>query len=204
MFRAINSFFLSGLILSLSFSGCHPVKGYPGPELPENQISLINLAYDSQWVTVNEAGLDGLEFGFSGITVLPGNHFFQLNVSVKDPPHSCYAYPQMNRYGYNKCLKKHGPAGCNCWDYLSVYQRCFRQVYDGICEGKLTTNAGAKYSINVYKRANQAEAQATQQTPYVEVGQANCRMHGSRIQEDNSYVGSGISSAYRYGIYGCY
>lgn len=198
-------YFSAMLVCAISTCpACSPVKGYAGPELPAEQISVINLAYDSDWVKVNQAGVDGIQFGAFGIHVLPGKHFFQLTVTLKDPPTHCYSYPQMNRYGYNKCIKKRGAASCNCYDFLEIRRRCTRQVYDGSCEGNLSTQAGAQYDISVYKQNRQAVLNVSGQNSYSSPGHGNCRMLGQRTEQEDSYLGTGRHLAYQHGIYNCY
>ncbi len=186
------------------FSACSPIKGYPGPELPENQISTLFLSYDSQQVEINQAGIEGVAFGSSGIQVLPGKRLFDLEISIKEPPDNCYSFPKMNRYDYHQCLKKKEDWKCNCYDYLEIYRRCFRQVRDGVCSGDVTTSAGLHYDIRVMKRGRAAEVEAYNQSNGSVHGEGDCDMGDWRTESDDDYLGTGEYTANSNGIYGCY
>lgn len=68
--------FVIGDVLGCLVS-CTPIKGYHGVERPKEQIALVSVASGS----IDSATVDGVPFGASGISLLPGNYHFQLSVS---------------------------------------------------------------------------------------------------------------------------
>jgi hypothetical protein len=197
-FRPILVIFFLGLA-----PACSPVKGYIGPDRPDTEVSTVGLSYDSQRVEVNSAAMNGIKFTSTGIKVLPGEQRFTLEITVKDPPDHCYAYPEMNRYSYEKCLEK-DDAYCDCFQYLEVRQKCYRQVRDGSCDGKVTTRAGAGYELAVTKYGTSADLYVTEVGSARKVGGGDCAVYGQRTETEEEYLGSGRDTANRYGIYRCY
>ena len=193
--------------LAVSETSCAPTKGYPGPELPDEQLSIIYTSYDANSIAIGEAAMNGIEFGSSGIKVLPGAQDFEMEIAVKQPPHHCYSYPDFDHYGYNECLKKASKKyqACDCWDYLSVYQNCYREVHDGTCRGTVNTVAGRQYDIRPVKHENTAKLSITERGTYKPSGDGTCSTDSNgRTETENSYIGSGRYTASSNGIYGCY
>lgn len=187
-------------------AACSPVKGYPGPERPDDQVSLINLDYYSGDVEIEDAITEGVSFGFSGIKVLPGKHAFSLRTTVKSPPFDCQSYPEFNDYSYKDCLKdlnKGKRNSCDCWDYLTTKRKCFRDGFDGSCSGDLETRAGLAYQIQVRKFGDSAEISAYENNSRRTVGSGRCDMYGRHTITEEETVGTGRSNAHQAGIYYC-
>lgn len=205
--RKIGSYLISLLAISLcslTLSSCSPVKGYVGPDLPENQVSAIFLNYESDSAEINQAGIEGTAFGGSGIHVLPGKHVFDLDITVKERPDNCYSYPKFDDYGYEQCLKKKDDRDCYCYDYMEIYQRCYQQVRDGNCSGKFQTKAGYQYDIRTTKHGQSANVSVYERGGRGEVGHGQCEMGSWRTETNDEYMGKGKSTANAYGIHRCY
>ena len=199
----IGFFLIAGAFLCLILTSCSPVKGYEGPELPDEQIALVTYATPTDSVVVQSASMNGISFSSAGIKILPGTHRFTMNVVVKDPPDNCYTYPQFDHSGYQQCLDKNKRT-CDCFSFLSVYKKCFRQVRDGSCDGKITTKAGKQYQVGVSQDGRSAELAIIENTGGKSSGKGDCAVYGQRTEEEEEYVGSGRSTAQSYGYYRCY
>ncbi len=203
--RRQSSFFVTLVVtvLLLFLSSCAPVQGYGGPKLPDDQVSYLFLSYDSDEVAVDDAEVNGISFGAAGVSILPGEHRFSLDVALKEPPDNCYAYPKYDYYNFNKCKKKKDEY-CNCFDFLEVRQRCYRQVRDGSCRGEVQTRAGNQYDLHLTKDYRDASLSIYERGARRGAGEGSCSMGGQRTETEDSYVGTGQSTAYQHGITSCY
>jgi hypothetical protein len=214
LYGNVNMRKASTVITCLSFgclllsSSCYRVKGYPGPELPDEQIATVTYSRDSAEVDVDTAMLDGIEFYRAGITVLPGTHHFNLRLVLKDPPFDCQTYSSLDYSGYDRCRDDRERDGssassCDCYEYLSVYKKCLREVYDASCEGEVKTRAGAKFQIDVQKDNKGARVSIHPEGGLEKTGNASCTTTNQRIDSDTDFRGTGRSTAYSNGIYNC-
>ena len=211
LMRRVFSLTLFSLIF---FPACTPVKGYSGPDLPDNMVSFVGLSYDSDDVDVSRATANGIEFSSSGINLLPGHQQMDLSVKAKEPPYNCNAYPDMNRSGYESCLEdyysdlrkgKKNLTRCDCYDYLTVRQRCDRRVHDNNCQVDFNSVAGARYDIQVrsYQSRGEASVRAVQTGNGYSSTDGRCSSFGSHTESEDEYVGTGESTAHSHGIYWC-
>ena len=182
---------------------CSPVKGYEGPERPDDQVSLLSYSPNSESVVVESGSVNGIAFSSAGIKILPGAHRFTLNVVVKDPPDNCYTYPEFDHSAYQQCLEKN-KRECDCFSYFTVMKKCFRQVRDGSCDGKVTTKAGKQYEVGVSQDGRSASLRVVEVIGRTSSGNGDCAVYGQRTEEEESFVGSGRSTANSYGFYRCY
>lgn len=77
------------LALSLVLFACGPVRMYPGPELPSDQVSLLNVG------RVNILTLDGIPppgGGKSGVWILPGEHELRITHDFTGYPVQAVTY----------------------------------------------------------------------------------------------------------------
>jgi hypothetical protein len=187
----------------LAMSGCAPTKGYSGPELPESQTSFVSYQYETSQVSISSSAIDGISFGYSGITVLPGEHLYGFDLILKDPPRWCREFPQFDEYGLRQCRKK-AKKNCNCYDYLTVNQKCLRTLHRASCRGEGATEAGRKYKVQFSKYGTNALASVVDLYAG-QVGDLVCSTSDSYEEEEESSLGSGREVAYRYGFSGyCY
>jgi hypothetical protein len=111
------------LALILTFSACTE-RGYPGPERPAAEISVVTLnkvgEFDLENIRFDDRTLSGIG---DNIQLLPGDHKFSIDYSTEE---------------YEYCDKK---------DFL-----CLPTVTRGICEGNITTKAGRKYLVTIENR----------------------------------------------------
>ena len=194
---------LTVVALSPFMVGCAPVKGYLGPELPESEVAVVSLDYDSDTVSVNEAGIEGTAFGVAGIHILPGRHLFDLQIDIRGPLEDCHPYSELDGYSYERCLDKKERWKCDCYDFLEVRRHCERRVRDGVCSGDFETAAGRQYSIRVQKNGQGADASVYERAG-PKAGKGRCHMGDWRTEEEDEYIGKGRSTAHSHGIYSCY
>ena len=188
---------------------CSPVKGYQGPDLPENQIANIQyLEQGSDEVSVQNARTGPYTFSSAGINVLPGKHLVEMDIEVKGQSlgYNCRAEPSFNDYGFQQCnkdrRKQNNYQQCDCFEYLTIYRVCQVEVARGSCSGEMLTTAGGKHAINVRKNGMKAEAYCLSCGTGGPVN-FNCTDFVSSFVEDRDYVGTGRSNAYAAGIYSC-
>ncbi|MBL7662962.1 hypothetical protein JNK13_09450 [bacterium] len=196
---------LAGTLLSIS--ACTPVKGYEGPELPEEQIALVKTKYEGgDAVDFYQRAVDGIAFKNSGIQVLPGKHSFKLSIDVNEEPYDCEGYGKLDYYSYQSCQQKYyqdkGPP-CDCYDYLSIYKKCWYRAHGGSCQGTFHTRAGQKYEIIVNGVADTANVMVKEVGNYEPAGDGDCNVGAGRTESREDYQGTGRSTAYSNGVYSC-
>jgi len=143
---------VGGLLGSLV--SCTPTKGYTGPERPKEHIALVAVASEN----IHTATADGVEFGPAGISLLPGQHSFQLAVSHGDRPYNCRPYTVLDTYGFDACQKereedlrkeKRRPRECLLSAYTKHRKVCLRNYHDSACEIALGLVPGKSYELDV-------------------------------------------------------
>jgi hypothetical protein len=146
-----------GVLLSALVS-CTPVKGYSGVERPQEQIALVSVDTDN----INGATVDGVVFGSSGVSLLPGQYTFQVSASHGAPPYQCRPYTVIDTYGFDRCQRereaeirkdkgkdKKRPRECLLSVYTKHRKSCLRDYHDSACEVTLALAAGKEYEIDV-------------------------------------------------------
>lgn len=202
-------FLLLLLLLCVTFfnTACAPIKGYPGPERPDQELAILEWELDSQNIEVANATTAGVEFSSSGIKLLPGPNRLSFGVTVKGYRHSCDTYGDMNYSSYEDCMDdvdKGKKKSCNCWDYLTVRRKCYRTGYDGACSGDYQTKIGMKYQIRVRPYGDAADSRVVETASGAVVGEMRCDVFGDHEIEEDEYVGTGRYTANRNGISSCY
>lgn len=151
-FRLALGLVVGGVLGSLV--SCTPIKGYPGLERPKEQIALVAVASES----INGATVDGVVFGASGISLLPGNYSFQLAASHGERPYNCRPYTILDTYGFEKCQRereedirkeKKRPRECLLSSYTQHRKTCLRNYHDSACEITLPLAPGKEYELDV-------------------------------------------------------
>lgn len=199
------------LVAIVFLSACSPIQGYPGPALPDEQVSVVTRDYDSDQVEVSRASVNGLEFSWRGIAVLPGKQSIDFAIVTKERPHNCRPYSNFNSYGYEECLdekyKKDRDNSyhpdCDCFDYLEVRQRCEQEVHDVNCSADVTTVAGRKYEAFLSKREDSATV-TVREHGGLAIGSSHCSSYRTRDEDVDEYVGTGSITAHQYGFYRCF
>jgi hypothetical protein len=130
------------------------VRGYPGLERPKEEVALVTVASDH----ISRAVTDGREFGAAGISLLPGNHRFELSASHGEPPYNCRPYTIVDTYGFDRCQKerqadirkgKKDPRDCLLSAYTQHRKTCLRDYRDSACEVTLALLPGLAYELAV-------------------------------------------------------
>jgi hypothetical protein len=133
---------------------CTPVRGYPGLERPKEEVALVTVASGH----INRAVTDGREFGAAGISLLPGNHRFELSASHGERPYDCRPYTIVDTYGFDRCQKerqadirkgKKDPRDCWLSTYTQHRKTCLRDYRDAACEVTLALLPGRTYELEV-------------------------------------------------------
>ena len=192
---------LGALMLAGILSGCAPTKGYEGPERPDTELSLVDIDYNSAEIDITERILNGISFNSSGIKALPNTQIYDIDVKLKDAPHYCSPYPEMDSYGYNECLRKN--SYCDCYSYLTVKQDCTRRIHLSNCKGEFRSRAGQRYAIRVRRAGNGATAIVSEEPRQSALTRGKCTTYDDGEESYTETLGSGRSEAYRYGITWC-
>ena len=149
----ITAFVAIGLLC-----GCSPMKGYEGPELPEEKVAIVypaNQNFDRQ---ITRATVNGIEVPERGISLLPGENDFQVSAAMGSRPHNCRPYEEFDSYGYESCLNDREsdlekgekyPRSCYSGDYNKQKERCSRDYSDFLCQIHLSLAAGKRYELDV-------------------------------------------------------
>ena len=133
---------------------CTPIRGYSGLERPKEEVALVTVASGY----INRAVTDGREFGASGISLLPGNHRFELSASHGAQPYNCRPYTIIDTYGFDRCRRvreadirkgKKNPRDCWLSAYTQHRQTCLRDYRDSACEVTLPLLPGRVYELEV-------------------------------------------------------
>lgn len=198
----MRALFLSLMLTScIALHGCTPAKGYVGPDLPKDQISLIKTESDSG-VSLSAESVDGIDLGFGGIEVLPGEHEFYVEVAVSEEPRNCQPYSEFDSIGYRNCQRKN--RYCDCFDYVRISERCDQKVNNGTCRGSVKTQAGRRYVAAVELEGLKPRLRFREEGTSSGQSSGECRKADSSDQSIERYIGSGRYDANRAGIYNCY
>ncbi len=147
----------AALLLSIiTLISCSPTKGYPGPELPENKIATVYVTSDNKNLEVYRCSTSGQEFNTSGITLLPGEHRFDLAIAILGSPYDCQENTKFDSSGYRSCLddqdrarrKNKSPTACYESTYTKTYYGCFRKYLYANCSLSDNLEANTKYELN--------------------------------------------------------
>ena len=139
-----------GLLTALSLVACSPIQGYPGPELPPERVATFMASYSSSDIDLDGVAVAGVDFVSRGVTLLPGPHDFTARGIALGETEDCDYYGQMDYSGFKKCREKASDENhCNCYDYLEIRKRCYRQVRNFTCDGSLNGEAGKTYTLSL-------------------------------------------------------
>lgn len=205
-YRHPNLTILLFLASALLLPACSPVKGYPGPERPETELSIIETDTEDG-VAINEETVDGIEVGYGGIAMLPGTHEYFGRAGIAEEPFNCRPYSDFNSSGFYECekdrRKKNEYNDCDCFDYLTIRESCQQVVKEGNCRMSFKTKAGERYQLAVGMNAGSPAVRVlTKSNAFVASGK--CDKDNTRNTTVERYVGSGRYTANQYGFYSCY
>ncbi len=180
-------------------SACSPVKGYPGPELPTELTAIVKYTTTSSNTSVARATLNNLSFRSSGISVLGGQHHYELGVEIEGEPFDCDPYASFDEAGYDKCQRKE--SACDCLSYLTVNERCQKEVQELACQGELETAIGRSYSVSVEGTAGFLTSTANELGTRRRLSSSACVNVGRHFEEIDRYLGTGSSYGYKLGLW---
>lgn len=182
---------LALLHLPIILSACDPIRGYPGPELPPEQVALVKLEYDSSIIEVARRAADGQDFYGPGITLLPGSHSLEVNFGRVSGPPQCRSTAQVDYYDLNKC-RKDPKRSCICHDFVEVYQYCSTPMISYACNGFMELQANASYQVMIrHYDLSKLVIQGPLKSADDEI---RCYQGESYIKNDNRFVGRGLSA----------
>jgi hypothetical protein len=197
---------IAAVLLPLCLQACSPVKGYPGPDRPDTDISIIE-SKSTDNVTLSQEQIGGIAMGSSGIAVLPGHQEFSCRADLAEKPFNCRPYTEFNSSGLYDCeeerRKKNKYNDCDCYDYLSVYEACDQVVKEGGCRASFKTEAGKRYEVTVGMYMGAPVVKVLEAGTFKELGSGKCDKDGYRTDSVTNYIGYGRSVAQRAGFYSC-
>ena len=142
----------------LMLTACGPIKGYPGPERPQNEVSVITWrnSYEVFKIVVDHQAYERNDYSLNmmkrGIGVLPGLHSvsFVAEGYIDSPPCQLYVSHSSPRTDYESC-ENEGVEMSKCYrTKTDTTYVCNVPVLRGACQGQFTTEAGKTYTITPY------------------------------------------------------
>ena len=149
------------VILFLLINACSPTKGYLGPERPPEELSVIY--YDSCDSNVNliKASSEGVEFGSSGIELLPGKRVIDVTIERPLRPFNCVPQTKFDEYGYQSCMDRRFKAiskndkyvpECYTSSYTTTSYFCNQEFQSFVCTNSHELVKGWKYNTCSYQQ----------------------------------------------------
>jgi hypothetical protein len=141
--------------------GCSlpPLQGYPGPELPKEQVAFVGGLTNSTNEKILELSVNNVQFAGRDITVLPGTHRLQMRGGIGSQPRNCFDADEVDHSSFDSCLntqreqirtKSSYVQDCELKDHIKEKQVCQRDYDDYRCELSVKLDAGAKYKLGFY------------------------------------------------------
>lgn len=145
-------------------SACSPTQGYPGPRLPEDQVSQLFVEeMPGEQDSLVRITLDGIAFDSEGVEVLPGSHDIDAYQERLGRRRNCRPEQRFDRSSYEACLwrertqrsRRRGSLWfpCSVSNYTTTIYHCLVQVTNSDCHLGVETKAGKKYSIRLKPQA---------------------------------------------------
>lgn len=210
MARTVLSVVIVALFSGCFLASCSPTQAYSGPRLPDDQVAIVYLQYDSDDIDLQRATTNGVEFGYSGVSVLPGKAYIEVSAGAKEPPRNCqrcivedsYAYSQCQDDYYSKRDSGKSVSYCRWEDYTDVRERCEQEIHDASCEINFNVRAGQKYDLRIIPAYGDVSLSAAERGAASSSSNAKCSTFRSRTEPTDSYIGSGRYTSI-YGLSHC-
>lgn len=189
------------ILLAATVSACSPKQGYPGPERPEGETALVVPEITNVNTLLRGATADGIEFDSNGITLLPGKHAFLLTIQKKGDRLDCEKYSTLDTSGFDSCLadtKRSSP--CDCYDYVSIIERCFHRVREVFCRDQVTLSAGKKLTLVGVGDFTKPGAELRDSTTRQTVKALKCTTDKAGEEPFTNEIGTGRFTAQQYGV----
>ena len=170
------------LVIMVGLASCSPVKGYLGPDLPKEQLAIIYYQECGSRISKIRASAEGVEFGSSGVSLIPGKHGLDSFVDLLGLPYDCVPQTVFDQYGYQSCLNRRFQAqqknnrylpNCYVGDYQKTTYSCNQLFKQYLCSSSVTVESNKEYDYCVYQvagfvRAKISERNSTQAFEEVE------------------------------------
>ncbi len=186
-------------LLLLSSAACSPTKGYVGPDLPEERLSIVKYDSDTADIDVDGGTANGVSFGGSGISLLPGRQSYELRIDITGEKGPCDAYASFDSSGFRDCQKKNDH--CNCETFVTVHERCQVSKRRGSCAGAVETLMGREYRLVVEGSWYRVTARPTETKGQQVANTVECGLDSPRTEESDETLGTGPSYTYRLSSY---
>lgn len=152
---------LAVIALSL-INACSPTKGYLGPELPPEELSVVYYDSCDSGVKLVKASSEGVEFGSSGIELLPGKRVVDVSVERPMRPYNCVPQTSFDEYGYRSCIDRRNQAlsknnnkyvpDCYVSDYTTTTYYCDQEFQSFLCTSSHSLVKTLKYNVCAYQQ----------------------------------------------------
>jgi hypothetical protein len=150
-FRPIPSNRFSFFVLiTFLLSSCIQTQAYPGPALERHEVSRVYF-YSNKGMQTRLLSIDGKEQGL-----------FNTGIEILPGDHTFHVSYEISS------------EDCYGFDY------CFEAITIGACNGKLTTQAGGEYRIQLTGSTAGVSAVVTDEDSGVGVGYGTCENSGTR------------------------
>lgn len=144
-------------LLICVLSSCGPIKAYPGNELPLSQVAVVTTSCMGE-SSLHHLRLDGTEFCFRDIAVLPGTHRFEVGREDRSAPFDCYTRDEFDSSGYASCRddreedirKDRSPRDCYESDYHHDVTYCTVTHTYYRCTLDTGLDAGKTYEVGTF------------------------------------------------------
>ena len=193
----------------LSLFGCSPIKAYPGPELPPEKVATFLASYSSSEIDLDGVYISNIDFISRGASLIPGNYPFTVRGTALGGIEDCDYYGKMDYSGYERCRDKaSSDKQCNCYDYLEIRKKCYRQVRSFSCEGRLAAEAGRTATLTLHFDGEESltssiDAPSAVTEPSGSTNNCQCQLGSWRMKIEDSSEGYGQGTALYRGVYRC-
>lgn len=138
---------------SLISSGCSPVKGYPGPERPDEELSIFSSHVDTPRTVVLSSSVGENHLPRRGLALLPGIYRVMQQGAVYGIEHDCEYRTTFRENGLAYChpYRHRGRwyRDCECNDYFVTIERCHEPVTEYNCSVRVDARAGHHYQLRM-------------------------------------------------------
>ena len=185
------------LLALLFLASCSPIKGYPGPELPPEALSIVYLDSCDSSVSVQRSTSEGVEFRSSGVSLLPGARSFDLALEVGDQPFDCVPEQRVDEYAYRSCLEERARQryekkdkrnyyvrDCYISEFTETVYHCLRKYHQSICGMEATLLKGKEYDLCARRALDTAELYLYDYKTRAELGTKLCEKTGEEVRRE--------------------
>jgi hypothetical protein len=175
----------------LFLSACSPVQGYYGPTLPSEEVATIYLENCDSNLQLIRASSEGVEFGRSGITLLPGERTFDFSIDLLGPRYQCTPQYEFDSWGYENCWNRRRDAirrnrsyipTCSRMEYTRHFFMCNQDFTQFVCLVTEEVVRGARYSLCAYQAGNEVNARFSTKNSSAVIAEEECLRSTTEIK----------------------